>query len=71
MEQTIKILGIAPYEGLKILMDRVAAERSDLTLDIFVGDMAEGLRIAYDNHYENYDVIISRGGTAEAFGSSS
>jgi len=65
MEQTIKILGIAPYEGLKILMDRVAAERSDLTLDIFVGDMAEGLRIAYDNHYENYDVIISRGGTAE------
>ena len=61
----IKILGVAPYEGMKTMMQRLAAERDDIDLTVFVGDLNEGVEIARQNFQRNYDVIISRGGTAE------
>ncbi len=61
----IRILGIAPYEGMSSMMKRLAEKRDDLELDVFVGDLDKGVEIARQNFNSNYDVIISRGGTAE------
>lgn len=61
----IRILGIAPYEGIKHLMEQTASQRSDIELTAFVGDMEAGAAIAAHYSSEDLDVIISRGGTAE------
>ncbi len=62
------ILGIAPYEGMKTIMQRLARERDDIMLDVYVGDLNEGASIVRRNSGHDYDVIISRGGTAELIG---
>ncbi len=63
--QKVKILGIAPYDGIKSLMLQIAEKRKDVELTAFTGNLDDGLAIA--TRYENsgYDVIISRGGTAD------
>ena len=61
----IRILGIAPYKGMKAIMQGLAAERNDIDLDVFIGDLEQGVEIAQRNIHSNYDIIISRGGTAE------
>ena len=60
----IRILGIAPYEGMKQLMETVGKEYPQIELTPFVGDLEQGLSIARQNFHGNYDVIISRGATA-------
>lgn len=70
VEQKIKVLGIAPYEGMKTIMEKLVCERTDMDLDVFVGDLNKGVEIAQRNFHSNYDVIISRGGTAELIGKS-
>lgn len=62
------ILGIAPYEGMKTIMQKLAEDRNDLELDVFVGDLQDGVEIARRNFHNNYDIIISRGGTAKLLG---
>ena len=64
MEKTIRILGIAPYESLRAAMVRIAETRKELSVDIYLGNMKEGVEIARFHQNENYDVIISRGATA-------
>ncbi|MEG2350252.1 MAG: PrpR N-terminal domain-containing protein [Hungatella sp.] len=64
----VKALGIAPYEGMKSIMLKLAAERDDIALDVYVGDLNQGAEIAQRNFHSDYDVIISRGGTAEMIG---
>lgn len=61
----VKILGIAPYEGILHLMQQAAAKRSDVSLTAFVGDMQIGAAIAGQYTADDFDVILSRGGTAE------
>ena len=65
MAEKIKILGIAPYDGMKVLMMRVAKANPDIELEVFVGDLEKGVQIAKQNFHSNYDIIISRGGTAK------
>lgn len=65
----IRILGIAPYEGMKSIMQKLAKERNDIDLSVFVGDLHKGAEIARKNFHEDFDIIISRGGTAELIGS--
>lgn len=65
MHSPIRILGIAPYEGLKALMAPLASVYPDVELTLFVGDLEQGLEIARSNFHGNYDVVISRGGTAK------
>lgn len=65
MSAKTRILAIAPYEGMKPLLSRLSEEYTNLELDIFVGDLKKGLEIAQSNFHENYDAIISRGGTAK------
>lgn len=63
--QTIRILGIAPYEGMRAPLERLAAEFPQIELSIYVGDLQEGVELAQKNFHADYDVIISRGGTAQ------
>lgn len=60
-----KILGIAPYDGIKFLMEQIALKRDDIDLTVFVGDLEAGAAIASHYSTQDLDVIISRGGTAE------
>lgn len=59
-----KILVIAPYIGLKDIFEEVCKEY-DKKMDIQVGNLYEGLKIAKRLEKENYDAIISRGATAK------
>ena len=65
MSEKIRILGIAPYEAMKTAMLRLAQGREELELTAFVGDMQRGGEIVRRHIDAYYDVIISRGGTAE------
>lgn len=64
----IRVLGIAPYDGMKTIMQKLSETRTDIDLDVYVGDLNKGVEIAKRNFHSNYDVIISRGGTAEMIG---
>lgn len=64
MDTNIRVLGIAPYEGMKTFMSSLAEEYPQIDLTLFVGDREQGLEIARSNFHGNYDVVISRGGTA-------
>lgn len=65
MENRVRILGIVPYEGMKMAMTALAQDYPQIELTIFVGDLEQGVAIARNNFHEDYDVIISRGGTAK------
>lgn len=65
MADKVNILGIAPYEGMQTIMQNLAHDRTDLTLTTFVGDLQKGVDIVTNSLPDEYDVIISRGGTAE------
>lgn len=62
----IRILGVAPYAGMRSLMMKVAASSyPQIDLDVVVGDLQKGVEMAQNNFHADYDVIISRGGTAQ------
>ena len=65
MQSNIHVLGIAPYEGIAAVMSRVAQEFPQMELTLHVGDLQQGVEIAKRNFHGNYDVVISRGGTAK------
>lgn len=60
-----KILVVAPYEGMAESIASIAKQRRDISLTIQIGDLSTGRKIAQELAHNNYDVIISRGGTAE------
>lgn len=60
----VRILGIAPYEGMRVAMERVAEEYPDIHIDVFTGDLEDGAAIVQAHLDDHYDCIISRGGTA-------
>lgn len=65
MNDCIRVLGIAPYEGMKTLMNSIVADYPKIQLTAMVGDMDQGLELAQNNFHGDYDVVISRGGTAK------
>ena len=65
MDGNYRVLGIAPFEGMKSLMSALAEEYPQMDLTLLVGDLEQGLEIARSNFHGDYDVIISRGGTAK------
>ena len=44
-QNTVRLLGIAPYEGMKLAMEREAAGRPGLVLDVRIGDLESGADI--------------------------
>ena len=63
LNRKIRILGIAPYESLKNTMIRVAGERDDIDLTVEVGNIEAGAAVAKRYEGEDFDAILSRGGT--------
>lgn len=62
----IKVIVIAPYEGLKEIALAVApAYRDRLEVTAILGDLTTGTVLAREAERKGYDVIVSRGGTAE------
>ncbi|PKM51631.1 MAG: hypothetical protein CVV02_05000 [Firmicutes bacterium HGW-Firmicutes-7] len=61
----IKILAIAPYAGLRDLINDISQERDDVEIHSYISDMHDGLMLAKELEHKGYDVILSRAGTAE------
>lgn len=60
----LRVLGIAPYEGMRSAMIQAAEYFPDLQLDVYTGDLERGVDIVRRTQEDGYDAIISRGGTA-------
>lgn len=60
----VKILAVIPYTGLKEVFSYVMSERDDVEIHLYEGNLADGMHIAQRLKNENYDAVISRGGTA-------
>ncbi|RIW34281.1 sigma-54-dependent transcriptional regulator [Bacillus salacetis] len=65
MQKIIKILGIAPYEELRYSMENVGSTFTNLLLNTYTGDLEEGKDLALKEIHNDYDIVISRGGTAD------
>lgn len=63
--QKTKILAVAPYEGMADAISAIAQTRDDIQVTVQTGDLDTGRKIAIELAHNNYDVILSRGGTAE------
>lgn len=61
----VHILGIAPYEGMRTAMERMAENYPNIEMDVFTGDLEDGAAIVQEHLNGDYDCIISRGGTAQ------
>lgn len=59
-----RILGIAPYDGMRTAMEQAAQTYPEVELDVFTGDLEEGKAIVQQMPPNAYDCVISRGGTA-------
>lgn len=64
MEKT-RILAIAPYHDFLDITQQLAAEFPDIILDSYAGNLDTGLELIQSRSTEDYDVVISRGGTAK------
>lgn len=64
MEEKVRLLCIAPYENMSSVM-RSVAEEFPVELTVYVGDLEAGLEIALKDFHNDYDAVISRGGTAQ------
>ncbi len=65
MNNKIRILGIAPYSGMKSQLLKTAEDfKEQVDIVVLDGDLQEGVSAARNNFHGDYDVIISRGGTA-------
>ncbi len=60
-----RVLLIAPYPEMEPVALEVAREFRDMDLTVLVGDLESGLAATLSSYHANYDVIISRGGTAQ------
>ncbi|QTN00799.1 sigma-54-dependent Fis family transcriptional regulator [Sediminibacillus dalangtanensis] len=60
----IKAMVIAPYPGLAETVKQLRQQETELTIDIGIGNLEEGLKLARQAEKDGYDLIISRGGTA-------
>ncbi|AYA74333.1 transcriptional regulator [Bacillus sp. Y1] len=60
----MKVLAIAPYEGLKELIIELGSNQ-DFEIHVEVGDLEKGVELASRAADQGFDIIISRGGTAE------
>ena len=63
MAEKPRLLCIAPYENMSAVMKTVA-EEFPVELTVYVGDLEAGLELALRDFHNDYDAVISRGGTA-------
>ena len=61
----VHALTVAPYPGMGIILSQVADTMPGISLDVREGDLEEAIHLVNLLDQEQYDVIISRGGTAK------
>jgi transcriptional regulator, propionate catabolism operon regulatory protein len=61
----IKVLFIAPYPAMAVLIDECKADAGDLDVVVKTGNLGSAVPLAKRAEQDGYDVIISRGGTAK------
>lgn len=61
----IKVLAIAPYQGLKKVIEQLGEEDKQLDIHVVYGNLKEGLEAAKSAEEQGYEMILSRGGTAK------
>ncbi|GIP29009.1 sigma-54-dependent Fis family transcriptional regulator [Paenibacillus sp. J23TS9] len=61
----IKALFVAPYAAMENLIEECREEEHELDLQILIGNLQEGVKLAKQAKAEGFNVIISRGGTAK------
>lgn len=65
MRRIYRILGIAPYQNLKTAMTLAAEKYEEVELTVYTGNLEDGVQLARQHMNEGFDLILSRGGTAE------
>lgn len=65
MESQVKILAVAPYEGLAAVLEREADAYENVAMTIVVGNLEAGVERAIEQLTGVFDLILSRGGTAD------
>jgi transcriptional regulator with PAS, ATPase and Fis domain len=63
--RTLKVKFIAPYPGLKELINCFKNQYKQINFDVSIGDLKEGVQIAVQAEHDGYDLIVSRGGTMQ------
>ncbi len=61
----INILAIAPYDEMKNQLIDVASDYHNINMTVLTGNLEAGANIAKNTIEDKYDIILSRGGTAE------
>lgn len=61
----IKLLGISPYSGMNEILKELVSNREDIEADCRIADLEDAISLIHELNPNNYDVIISRGGTAQ------
>lgn len=64
MEKT-KILFVAPYVEMGTMAQKIAAIRDDVSVTVQVANLSDALSIVSGMELEQFDVVVSRGGTAK------
>lgn len=65
ISEIIRILAVAPYEDMGVLLNKEASKYPEIKLDVVTGNLDEGVELAQANFHADYDIILSRGGTAQ------
>ncbi len=65
MKRKYRILGIAPYQSLKNAMTAAAEKYEEVELTVYTGNLEDGVLLALQYMNQGFDLILSRGGTAE------
>ena len=65
MSHQARFLAIAPYQGLKASLLEAAKNMPSVQLDVIVANLEDAKQILQPEILQKYDVLISRGGTAE------
>lgn len=65
MKRKYKILGIAPYDNLKNAMLMAAEKYDEIEMTAYTGNLEDGAQLAVQYMDQGFDLILSRGGTAE------
>ena len=65
MNEQVQILAVAPYEGLATILERESLSYPDIDMTVITGNLEAGVSATIDHLVEPFDLILSRGGTAD------
>ncbi|MCI8417254.1 MAG: sigma 54-interacting transcriptional regulator [Lachnospiraceae bacterium] len=67
MKTKTRILAVVPYNGIKEIMNEIAADNEEIDLTVHIGTLQKGLEIVQSYNLDDFDIVVARGGTANLF----